>query len=46
VTLTKEAKAEAARIAALIDAGDAAGAAMTGDGRRDLHRVKKIIAPF
>jgi integrase len=42
----KDAKAEASRIAALMNAGDAAGAAMTGDERRDLLRATEAVAPF
>lgn len=42
----REAKAEASRIAALMNAGDAAGAAMTGDERRDLLRATEVVAPF
>jgi integrase len=42
----RDAKAEATRIAALMNAGDAAGASMTGDERRDLLRATEVVAPF
>jgi integrase len=40
------AKAEAARIAARMNAGDHAGAAFTGDERRDFMRATEFVAPF
>ena len=42
----KEAKAEAARIAALTNAGDALGAQMTGKDRSQYLRATELVAPF
>ena len=42
----KEARDEARRIANLINAGDAAGASMTGDDRAILLRATETVAPF
>lgn len=42
----KEAKSEAVRIAALTNAGDAEGASMTGEDRRQLARATQLVAPF
>lgn len=42
----KEAKAEANRIAARINAGDAAGASMTGAERALLVRATELVVPF
>jgi integrase len=42
----KEARTEAARIAARINAGDAAGASMTGDDRALLVRATELVAPY
>ncbi|MBX3732822.1 MAG: tyrosine-type recombinase/integrase [Verrucomicrobiae bacterium] len=42
----KEAKSEAVRIAALMNAGDAEGASMTGEDRRQLTRATQLVAPF
>ena len=42
----KEAKAEAARIAALTNAGDALGAQMTGQDRSQFLRATELVAPF
>ena len=42
----KDARTEAARIASRLNAGDAAGAAMTGDDRALLLRATELVAPF
>ena len=42
----KEAKAEAARIAALTNAGDALGAQMTGKDQSAYLRATELVAPF
>jgi len=42
----KKARAEGTRIAALMNAGDAVGASMTGDDRREMLRATELVAPF
>ena len=42
----RQARAEANRIAARLNAGDAAGAALSGDERRDLIRATETVAPL